>query len=50
MNNKEIQSLLEELLQEEGYGNPLYIGTDDKGEKYRAALSEAIKQIENDEL
>ena len=45
MNKKQVQELLEDLLQENGHSNPLYVGTDDKGEKYRAALCESIRFI-----
>jgi hypothetical protein len=45
MNIKEIVKYLDMLVKEDDYGNPLYIGTDDLGEKYRQALQEAITEL-----
>lgn len=46
MDKCEVKIVLEKLLQEVGYGNPLYMSTDDMGDKYKEALRLAIEWLE----
>ena len=46
MNKDKVKALLEELLTEDGYNNPLWSGRDDIGEKYRGALQWVLDRID----
>lgn len=41
----EVVETLEELLNEEGRTNPFFMSSDDKGERYKAVVSEVIKRL-----
>ena len=46
MDKCEVKLMLQKLVDEDGYGNPLYLSTDDMGDKYKQALRIAVEWMD----
>jgi hypothetical protein len=47
MSAYELAETLKELLLEDGRENPFYMSSDDKGDRYKAAVTEVIKRLQH---